>query len=105
MFPELAGQGYFELLDQVYSTGEALITRGMELRLQGSDETQYIDFIYQPVRDESGNVTGIFIGGYEVTETHQVAAALRASEALDPVEAHFFTQGRCRIESDRAGNQ
>jgi PAS domain S-box-containing protein len=80
-FPELEGQGYFELLDQVYSTGEAVVTRAMELRLHGSDEVQFIDFVYQPVRDADGNVTGIFVGGYEVTEAHRTAAALRASEA------------------------
>jgi PAS domain S-box-containing protein len=79
-FPDLAGQGYYELLDRVYSTGEAVVTRAMELRLQGSLDAQYIDFIYQPIRDESGDVTGIFVGGYEVTEAHRAAAALRASE-------------------------
>ena len=78
VFPELAGQGYFELLDQVYSTGERVVTRGMELRLQGSDEVQYVDFVYEPIRDEKGEVTGIFVGGYEVTEAHRAAAALRA---------------------------
>jgi PAS domain S-box-containing protein len=81
MFPELEGQGYFELLDQVYSTGEAVVTRAMELRLQDSDEVQFIDFVYQPIRDAGGSVTGIFVGGYEITEAHRAAAALRSSEA------------------------
>jgi PAS domain S-box-containing protein len=80
MFPELAGQGYYELLDKVYSTGETIVTRGMELRLQGSDETQFIDFVYQPIRNEEGDVTGIFVGGYEVTEVYRATQALRASE-------------------------
>jgi PAS domain S-box-containing protein len=81
VFPDLAGQGFFELLDQVYATGDAVVTRGRELRLQGSSEVQYIDFIYQPIRDEAGDVTGIFVGGYEVTDVHRTAAALRLSEA------------------------
>ena len=81
VFPELAGQGYYELLDQVYSAGETVVTHGMELRLQGSDEVQFIDFVYQPIRDEKGSVTGVFVGGYEVTEAHRAAAALRSSEA------------------------
>lgn len=80
MFPELKGQGYFELLDKVYSTGEAFVTRAMELRLQGSDEIQFIDFVYQPIRDTDGSVNGIFVGGYEVTKAHRAAAALRVSE-------------------------
>jgi PAS domain S-box-containing protein len=81
MFPELAGQGYYELLDQVYSTGKTVVTRGMELRLQGSDEVQFIDFVYEPIRNDKANVTGIFVAGYEVTEAHRAAVALRASEA------------------------
>jgi PAS domain S-box-containing protein len=80
VFPDLAGQGYFELLDQVYATGQPVVTRGMELRLHGSDEVRFIDFVYEPIRDASDEVTGIFVGGYEVTEVHHTAAALRLSE-------------------------
>jgi len=79
-FPELAGQGYCELLDKVYSTSKTIVTRGMGLRLQGSDEAQFIDFVYQPIRNDEGDVTGIFIGGYEVTEAHRATEALRTSE-------------------------
>jgi PAS domain S-box-containing protein len=81
VFPELAGQGFYELLDQVYASGESVVTRGMELRLRGVDEVQYIDFVYEPIRNDSGEVAGIFVGGYEVTEAHRATAALRASEA------------------------
>ena len=80
VFPDLAGQGFYELLDQVYSTGQAVVSRAMELRLHGGDEVQFIDFVYDPIRDGDGEVTGVFIGGYEVTEAHRANAALRASE-------------------------
>jgi PAS domain-containing protein len=63
VFPELAGQGFYELLDQVYATGERVVTQAMELRLRGSEEVQLIDFVYEPMRDEKGDVTGIFVGG------------------------------------------
>ncbi len=75
------GQGFFELLDHVYATGEPVVTRAMELRLHGSGEAQYIDFVYEPIRDAAGNVTGIFVAGYEVTEAHRAAAALRKLNA------------------------
>jgi PAS domain S-box-containing protein len=81
VFPDLEGQGFFELLDQVYSTGHGVVTRGMELRLHGGDEVQFIDFVYEPIRNDQGEVAGIFVGGYEVTEAHRAAAALRVSEA------------------------
>jgi hypothetical protein len=74
VFPDVAGQGFFELLDQVYATGKATVIRGMELRLRGRDEVHFIDFVHEPIRDEGGNLTGIFVGGYEVTEVHLSAA-------------------------------
>jgi PAS domain S-box-containing protein len=79
--PELEGQGFYELLDQVYATGEAAVVRGREVRLGDDDEVKYIDFVYQPIRDERGEVTGLFIGGYDVTEAHRVAEALRTLNA------------------------
>jgi PAS domain S-box-containing protein len=81
VFPDLAGQGFFERLDKVYATGDRVVERGMELRLQGRGEVQMIDFVYEPIRNEAGEVTGVFAGGYEVTEAYRAAAALRASEA------------------------
>jgi PAS domain S-box-containing protein len=81
MFPELAGQGFYELLDQVYASGKSIVTRGLELRLRGADKVQYIDFVYEPIRNDRGDVAGIFVGGYEVTEAHRANAALRASES------------------------
>jgi len=81
VFPDLAGQGFYELLDQVYATGEPTVVRSMELRLHGGAEVQYVDFVYEPIRDETGKVSGIFVGGYEVTEAHRAAAALRELNA------------------------
>lgn len=81
VFPDLAGQGFYELLDQVYSTGQRFVSHAMELRLRGSDQIQFINFVYEPICDDKGNVTGIFVGGYEVTDAHRATAALRASEA------------------------
>jgi len=81
MLPELEGQGFFELLDGVYRTGERLVTHGMELRLAGSAEPKFVTFVYEPIHDQQGAVTGIFVGGYETTEAYRTAAALRASEA------------------------
>jgi len=81
VFPELAGQGYFELLDQVYKSGERAVTWAMELRLAGSDEVKFVDFVYEPVRNEKGEVAGIFVGGYEVSEAHRAAAALQKLNA------------------------
>jgi PAS domain S-box-containing protein len=77
VFPELAGQGFYELLDQVYATGERYVARGLPLRLAGESEDRFIDLLYEAIRNDFGEVTGVFVGGYDVTETHRSAAALR----------------------------
>jgi PAS domain S-box-containing protein len=81
VFPDLSGQGFYELLDQVYSTGKRVVTQSRELRLHGNDQPQFIAFVYEPIRDEMGEVTGVFVGGYEITEAYRATVALRASEA------------------------
>jgi PAS domain S-box-containing protein len=43
-------------------------------------EERYVDFIYQPILDEAGHVSGIFVEGSDVTEAVQATAALRESE-------------------------
>jgi signal transduction histidine kinase/PAS domain-containing protein/ActR/RegA family two-component response regulator len=68
VFPELAGQGVYELLDRVYATGEPFSASAMPLRLTGEEEDRYIDLLYQPIRNDLGAVTGIFVGGYDITE-------------------------------------
>jgi PAS domain S-box-containing protein len=82
-FPELEGQGFFEWLDQVYATGERFVAHHVPIRLQASPdsvaEEHFLDFIYEPVRDEAGRVTGIFCEGHDVTEAHLARTAIAAS--------------------------
>jgi len=84
-FPDIAGQGFYELLDQVYATGEAYTGTSVPLSLQrGMGEpdlgTKYLDFVYQPVRDADGAVVGIFVDGSDVTERVAAEQAIRASD-------------------------
>jgi len=83
--PEVAGQGFFELLDRVYTSGEPFIGHALRAELQrtpgGATQERFIDLIYQPVRDPSGGVIGIFVQGSDVTERLLAEQALRRSEA------------------------
>ncbi len=83
--PELAGQGYQELLDNVVQTRQPFVGRGQSALLRrdggGALEQRYLDFVQQPIFDSAGKVTGIFIEGSDVTEAVNAAAAVRDSEA------------------------
>jgi signal transduction histidine kinase/ActR/RegA family two-component response regulator len=82
--PEIAGQGFFELLDSVYRTGEPYIGHEISVKLQrhanGPLEERFVNFVYQPTFDHRGNTTGIFVEGSDVTETVKAHDALRESE-------------------------
>jgi PAS domain S-box-containing protein len=81
--PELSGQGYFELLEKVFDTRERFIGHDMKVSLASSDGRQidvYLDFIYQPVLGAGGETLGVLVQGYEVTETHVLAAERDRSE-------------------------
>jgi len=79
--PEAETQGFFELLDGVYNSGEAFIGKRMRIELQrqpgGGLDEHYLDFVYQPIIDPDGGVSGIFVQGHEVTEHLRAEAALR----------------------------
>jgi PAS domain S-box-containing protein len=83
--PEVEGQGFFELLDNVFSTGEPFVGRDVKIVLQrtpgGIEETRYLDFVYQPIKDESGKVTSIFVEGMDVTDRRAIEQALRELNA------------------------
>jgi signal transduction histidine kinase len=75
ILPEIEGQGFIELLDDVYRSGKAYVGRGVPLQLRAAPDgaespgsTRFLDFVYQPVFDSDGSVTGIFVQGSDVTE-------------------------------------
>ena len=74
--PELEGQGFLELLDEVYRTGKPFSGREVMAKLNraadGHLQESYFNFVYQPIRNIAGNVTGILVHGVDVTD--QVAA-------------------------------
>ncbi|QOL50124.1 hybrid sensor histidine kinase/response regulator [Massilia litorea] len=82
--PEAVEQGYIVLLDQVYASGEAYVAREDRFEIQPPDGgppiERYANFVYQPIKDASGQVGGIFIEGSDVTD--QVRSRLQL-EALN----------------------
>ena len=83
--PELTGQGFFELLDDVYTTGTPFVGAALPIAVTppegGAAEQRYIDFVYQPIVDEEKTVVGIFSQGSDVTERVRAQHALHAALA------------------------
>ncbi|MEU5310879.1 SpoIIE family protein phosphatase [Streptomyces sp. NPDC021562] len=73
LLPELADQGFLDLLDRVYRTGERYVGRGARVVLgSGPDAREaFFDFTYEPRLDVGGNVIGVRLIGVETTQLMQ----------------------------------
>jgi PAS domain S-box-containing protein len=84
-FPDATAAGHAEFVSTVYRTGEAYAAHGAKFAAPniagGQAEERYADFVYQPIKDMTGAVTGILIEGSDVTSRVLAEAALRESEA------------------------
>jgi PAS domain S-box-containing protein len=80
--PEVAGQGFFQVLDQVFTTGRPFVGREVSVRLErheGEDlEERFVNFVYQPIVGPDGGVTGIFVQGHDVTAQKELEAEREA---------------------------
>ncbi|WP_179228352.1 PAS domain-containing protein [Leptolyngbya ohadii] len=89
VFPDLEGQGFFELLDRVLETGEPFI--GKEVAAQfdrqgnGTLEEGFFNFVYQPMRGMDGKPEGIMTFVFEVTD--QVVARRQAEILAENLQA------------------
>jgi signal transduction histidine kinase/PAS domain-containing protein len=99
--PEGAQQGYVAILDEVYRTGTPYIAEGALISFGGQDvpaNDRYLDFVYQPVRDSEGAVTGIFVEGVDVTDRTIAAQALR--EKTEQLELLYAIGEATRTATD-----
>jgi PAS domain S-box-containing protein len=82
--PEVEAQGFIELLNTVYQSGQPYVGSGVSVKLLRSPnspmEERFVNFVFQPIRDDRGQVSGIFIEGNDVTDQVNATAALRESE-------------------------
>ena len=98
--PEVEGQGFVELLDRVYTTGQPHIGTETPVvldqgRTEGLEEV-ILNFVYQPLRAKDGTIEGIFVHAVDVTE--QVRSRQRV-EALAAENARLYHQA---VEAARA---
>ena len=83
--PEIANQGFIEILDEVYRTGLAYQGMGVGMEITddqtGIAESRYANFVYQSVKDQNGSIVGLFCQGYDTTAERKAADELALLQA------------------------
>jgi two-component sensor histidine kinase len=113
--PEIAGQGFVDLLSTVYRTGEPHIGRRAPVMLHnepGAPMAQvFLDFIYQPIVGPDGKISGVFVEGVDVTDHVRTEEHLRlvndelkhrVKNTLAVVSAIASQTMRSGVEADEA---
>ena len=84
-FPEIEGQGFFEALDDVYRSGKAYVGKDMRILFQETNgappRERVLDFVYQPLIEADGAVSGIFVHGVDLTEHKAAEEEVRSLNA------------------------
>ncbi|HSB94560.1 MAG TPA: PAS domain S-box protein, partial [Flavitalea sp.] len=81
IMPEIAEQGFPELLQEVYTTGNPFNGHEVPVRLKrkGKWEDVFFNFVYQPYREADGTISGVVIIANETTS--QVVAHKKAIDS------------------------
>lgn len=100
-FPDIEGQGFFELLDGVRKTGKPFVGSEIPVQLSHADDERqlYINLIYAPIRGADQAVESIFVLVNDVTNQvearkvveearHAAEAAVHAREELLSIASH-----------------
>ncbi|WP_158508701.1 PAS domain-containing protein [Gemmatirosa kalamazoonensis] len=96
--PELLGQGFFELLDDVFRSGTVHSERERVVRLDkrgdGVPEEVFVDFVYQPLEDAGGTTFGVLVHAVDVTgqvrARQEIAAARVEAERANRAKSDFL---------------
>lgn len=87
--PEAVEQGYLAMLDRVFTTGEPFTAHGARFLIAPSEgqppEERVLNFVYQPLREDDGSISGIIVIGVDITDNKRAETALIQSEKLAAV--------------------
>ncbi|MFC5461754.1 response regulator [Massilia niabensis] len=82
--PEVVEQGYIDVLDRVRETGEPFHGQDLDVRLDSGNgtvtERRILDFVFQPLKDATGKIYGIFIEGVDITDHALTEERLRVAQ-------------------------
>ena len=98
LLPEAAGQGFEELLDGVMTTGVPYLAHELPSFIDraGHRDTVYWNFVYHPLRQEDGQISGVTVVATEVTEQVQ------ARQQLEQLNQELEVRVQERTEELRA---
>ncbi|CAN5487177.1 hypothetical protein BH11ARM2_BH11ARM2_08010 [soil metagenome] len=86
--PEIQGQGFAELLRQVMQTGEPFSHPEAAVLFRPDDgepdRAVYVDLHFQPLREDDGEVSGVFVHAVDVTD--QVRARTEVLQLADSLK-------------------
>ncbi|MBC8083100.1 MAG: PAS domain-containing sensor histidine kinase [Hymenobacter sp.] len=87
LLPEVAGQGFEQLLDGVMTTGNAYVADEMPSPIDrdGRHDTAYWNFVYHPLREADGRISGVAVVATEVSELLRARRELAAQTQLRAV--------------------
>jgi PAS domain S-box-containing protein len=82
IYPEVEGQGIFEILDNVYNTGKPFLSHGYPATFNenGKQKTGYYDLAVHPIRNNEGEIKDLVIISFEVTESVIARQKIEESE-------------------------
>lgn len=99
--PELSGQGFEELMLHVLTTGKRFVSDEYPVTLlrNGQQRKIYVKFIYEPLREDDGTVTGVIVLAHEITDlvnarilaqrnSHELAEQIKRKDEFMSIASH-----------------
>jgi PAS domain S-box-containing protein len=102
--PEIRGQGFVEILEQVFDTGEPWVGREAPVDLQRTPgaplEKRFLDMVFQPLDEVDGTRSGVVVHGSDITA--QVLARREVEHLLVESEQARAEAEIARREAEQA---
>ena len=117
----ITNQGFQSIFDEVYRTGQRKTFSNVVMSAgpTGEPQAHYLDFIYEPILEDDGRVSGVLSQAFDITETRKAQEALRHSEEqlrlatemaeiglwdVDPISDTLFWSPRVRASFGIVGD-
>jgi signal transduction histidine kinase len=102
--PAAAEQGFFDLLDRVYQTGEPYygveLPVNLDFRAAGRGQQVFINTLYHPLRNSQGVIEGVLDFSYDVTEQVQARQQVQQLNQELEVRVAEATQAALALQAD-----